>query len=138
MHVQSYLFFNGRCEEALEFYKQTLGATIGMLMRFKEAPGDHKPAPGTEEKVMHSEFRVGDTVVMASDGMTQSKPEFKGFSLTISTKTVPEAQHLFGALSKDGQVHQPLVETFFSPSFGMLADKFGVGWMIMAEPVAQK
>jgi PhnB protein len=138
MLVQSYLFFNGRCEEAIEFYKKTLGAQVEMLMRFKEAPGDHKPTPGTEEKVMHSSFRIGDTVVMASDGMAQGKLEFKGFSLTIATKTIDEAQKLFGALSDGGQVHQPLIQTFFSPSFGMLADKFGVGWMIMAEPPAQK
>jgi PhnB protein len=134
MQVQSYLFFDGRCEEAIEFYKKTLGAKVEMLMRFKEAPGDHKCTPGTEEKVMHSSLRIGDTLVMASDGMAQGKPEFKGFSLTLSAKDKAEANRLFGALSDGGQVRQPLMETFFSPSFGMCADKFGVGWMIMAEP----
>jgi PhnB protein len=133
MQVQSYLFFNGRCEEAIEFYKNTLGAKVEMLMRFKEAPGDHKCSPGTEEKVMHSCLRIGETAVMASDGMAQGKPEFKGFSLTINAKDKAEADRLFGALSDGGQVHQPLVETFFSPRFGMLADKFGVGWMVMVE-----
>jgi PhnB protein len=133
MQVQSYLFFNGRCEEAIEFYKKTLGAKVEMLMRFKEAPGDHKCTPGTEEKIMHSSMRIGDTLVMASDGMAQGKTEFKGFSLTLETKDKAEAERLFGALSAGGQVNQPLIETFFSPSFGMLADKFGVGWMVMAQ-----
>jgi len=133
MQVQPYLFFDGRCEEALEFYKKTLGAKVEMLMRFKEAPGDHKCSPGTEEKVMHSCLRIGETAVMASDGMAQGKPEFKGFSLTINAKDKAEADRLFGALSDGGQVHQPLVETFFSPRFGMVADKFGVGWMVMVE-----
>jgi PhnB protein len=133
MQVQSYLFFNGRCEEAIEFYKKTLGAKVEMLMRFKEAPGDHKCTPGHEEKIMHSSLRIGDTLVMASDGMAQGKPEFKGFSLTLEAKDKAEAERLFGALSDGGEVNQPLIETFFSPSFGMLADKFGVGWMVMAE-----
>ena len=134
MQVQSYLFFNGRCEEAIEFYKKTLGAKVEMLMRFKEAPGDHKCSPGTEEKVMHSCLRIGETAVMASDGMAQGKPEFKGFSLTINPKDKAEADRLFGALSDGGQVHQPLVETFFSPRFGMLTDRFGVGWMVYVTP----
>jgi len=138
MQVQSYLFFNGRCEEAIEFYKKTLGAKVEMVMRFKEAPGDHKCAPGTEDKIMHSCFRIGDTAVMASDGMAQGQPEFKGFSLTLNPKTEAEADRLFAALSEGGQVHQPLIQTFFSPKFGMLADKFGVGWMIMVEQSAAK
>jgi PhnB protein len=134
MPIQPYLFFEGRCEEAIEFYQKALGAKVEMLMRFKEAPGDHKCSPGTEDKVMHSCMRIGETAVMASDGMAQGQPEFKGFSLTINAKDKAEAERLFGALSEGGQVRQPLVETFFSPSFGMLADKFGVGWMVMAEP----
>jgi PhnB protein len=139
MQVQSYLFFNGRCEEAIEFYRKTLGAKVEMLMRFKDAPeGGHKPTPGTENKIMHSSVRIGDTVVMASDGMAEGNPEFKGFSLTLNARDVAEADRLFAALSDGGQVRQPMIETFFSPRFGMLADKFGVGWMIMAEPPAQK
>jgi PhnB protein len=139
MQVQSYLFFDGRCEEAIEFYKKTLGAKVEMMMRFKEAPADHKATPGTENKIMQSALRIGDTVVMASDGMAQGKaPEFKGFSLSLNAKDVPEADRLFAALSDGGEVRQPLIETFFSPRFGMLADKFGVGWMILVEPSAQK
>jgi PhnB protein len=133
MQVQSYLFFNGRCEEAIEFYKKTLGAKVEMMMRFKEAPDDHNCSPGTEDKIMHSCLRIGDTAVMASDGMAQGKPEFKGFSLTINAKDEADAERLFGALSQGGQVHQPLIKTFFSPKFGMLADKFGVGWMVLVE-----
>ena len=138
MQVQSYLFFDGRCEEAIEFYKKTLGAKVEMMMRFKEAPEGHKPSPDSGNKIMHSSLRIGDTAVMASDGMAQGNPEFKGFSLSLNAKDVAEADRLFAALSDGGQVRQPLVETFFSPRFGMLADKFGVGWMIMVEPPAQK
>ena len=137
MQVQSYLFFNGRCEEAIEFYKKALGAKVEMMMRFKEAPDDHKCSPGTENKIMHSCLRIGDTAVMASDGMAQGNPEFKGFSLTLNAKNAAEADRLFGALSDGGQVRQPLIETFFSPRFGVVADKFGVGWMVMVEPPAK-
>ena len=138
MNVQSYLFFDGRCEEALEFYKKTLGAKVEMMMRFKESPEPHNCAPGAENKIMHSCIRIGDTAVMASDGMAQGQPEFKGFSLTINAKDEAEAERLFAALSAGGQVRQPLIKTFFSPKFGMLADKFGVGWMVMAEQQAAK
>lgn len=138
MQVQSYLFFDGRCEEAIEFYKKTLGAKVEMMMRFKEAPADHKHPPGTEDKIMHSCLRIGDSAVMASDGMAHGNPEFKGFSLSLNAKNVAEAERLFASLSDGGQVRQPLIKTFFSPSFGMLADKFGVGWMIMVEDPAQK
>ena len=131
MKIEPYLMFDGRCEEALEFYKKALGAKVEMLMRFKEAPGDQKCAPGNEEKIMHAALRIGDTQVVASDGMAQGKPEFKGFSLTLNAKDKPETERLFAALSAGGQVRQPLIETFFSPSFGMCADKFGVGWMVM-------
>ena len=131
MQVQSYLMFNGRTEEALEFYKKAIGAKVEMMMRFNEAPpGEHKPPPGTENKIMHSSLRIGDTAVMASDGMAQGQPEFKGFSLTLNPKTEAEAERLFGALSAGGQVHQPLIKTFFSPKFGVVTDKFGVNWMV--------
>jgi PhnB protein len=138
MQVQSYLFFDGRCEEAIEFYKKTLGAKVEMMMRFKEAPGDHKHPPGCEDKIMHSCLRIGDSAVMASDGMAHGNPEFKGFSLSLNAKNVADAERLFASLSDGGQVRQPLIKTFFSPSFGMLADKFGVGWMIMVEDPSQK
>jgi PhnB protein len=138
MQVQCYLLFNGRCEEAIEFYKKALGAKVEMMMRFKEAPSDHQCAPGSENKIMHSCMRIGDTAVMASDGMEQGKPEFKGFSLTLNAKDEAEADRLFGALADGGQVQMPLGETFFSPRFGVLADKFGVGWMVVVERPAQK
>jgi PhnB protein len=138
MQVQSYLMFNGRCEEAVEFYKKALGAKVEMMMRFKEAP-EGQCAPGSEDKIMHSSFQIGDTVVMASDGMMQGKPEFKGFSLTLNPKTEAEAERLFTALSDGGQVHQPLIKTFFSPKFGILADRFGVSWMVLVDqPMATK
>lgn len=139
MQVQSYLFFNGRCEEALEFYKGALGAKVDMLMRFKENPDTPQPGtcpPGFDDKVMHAELRIGDTVVMASDGMSPGKTEFKGFSLTVTAKDEAEADRLFASLGKDGQVQMPLGKTFFSPRFGAVADRFGVSWMVIVLPKA--
>ena len=134
MQVQSYLMFDGRTEEALEFYKKAIGAKVEMMMRFKEAP-EGQCAPGLEDKIMHSSFKVGDTVVMASDGMCsgQAKPEFKGFSLTLNPKTEAECEKLFNALADGGKVHQPLIATFFSPKFGVLSDRFGVSWMLLVD-----
>ncbi len=143
MQVQSYLFFNGRCEEAIEFYKKTLGAKVEMLMRFSDSPEQPSEqsstgcAPmGDPNKIMHSSFRIGDTVLMASDGMTEGPTEFKGFSLTLNPTNEADARRLFATLSDGGQVHQPLISTFFSPCFGVLADKFGMGWMIVVEQAA--
>ena len=134
MQVQSYLFFDGRCEEAIEFYKKTLGAKVEMLMRFKDSPEPAQPGmvpPGAENKVMHSSFRIGDTVVMASDGRCLGKPSFQGFSLSITVPNEAEAKRVFAALGDGGQVQMPLAKTFFSPQFGMVADRFGVGWMVI-------
>jgi len=139
MQVQSYLFFNGQCEEALEFYKGAIGAKVEMLMRFKDNPDAPQPGmcpPGFDAKVMHAELRIGDTVVMASDGMTPGKPEFKGFSLTVTAKDEAEADRLFGALGKGGQVQMPMGKTFFSPRFGAVADRYGVSWMVIVLPQA--
>jgi PhnB protein len=133
MHTQIYLFFDGRTEEALDFYKKTLGVEVEMLMRYKDAPPEAKEgcAPGTENKVMHSSFKLGDQRVMASDGYAKGNPEFKGFSLSLATKDEAEAEKVFAALGDGGQVQQPLIKTFFSPKFGMVQDKFGVGWMVL-------
>jgi len=138
MQVQSYLFFDGRCEEALDFYKKAIGAEVQMLMRFRDNPEPAQAegcgAPGVApDKVMHASFKVGDTEVMASDGMAMGKPEFKGVSLALSTRTEEEAERLFANLGAGGQVQMPLAKTFFSPKFGMLADRFGVNWMILVD-----
>ena len=132
MHVQPYLFFEGRAEEAAEFYKEKLGAEVTMLMRNKDAPEKPPPGmlpPGSENKVMHMALRIGDTTVLASDGSCKGKPNFQGISLSLTVKDAAEAAKVFAALSDGGQVQMPLGKTFFSPSFGMVADKFGVGWM---------
>lgn len=137
MQVAPYLFFDGRCEEAIDFYKKALGAEVGMMMRNKESPDPHPPGmlpPGSENKIMHATLRIGDTTVMASDGHAKGQPKFEGFSLSLNAKNEAEAERLFAALSDGGQVRLPLTKTFFSPRFGMLADKFGVGWMIIVEP----
>ena len=134
MQVQPYLFFNGRSEEAVEFYRSALGAEVIMLMRFKDSPEPQPPGAvpaGAENKVMHVSFRIGDTTVMASDGQCQGKPNFQGFALSLTAADTAEAERLFNALAASGQVQMPLTQTFFSPCFGMVADRFGVSWMII-------
>jgi PhnB protein len=131
MAVQPYLFFDGRCEEAIEFYKRALGAEVGMLMRYKDSP-EQQPGmvkPGYESKIMHVNFRIGDSVIMAADDCT-GHPTFQGFSLSLTVKTEAEAERAFAALTDGGQVRMPLTKTFFSPKFGMLADRFGIGWIV--------
>ncbi len=137
--VQAYLFFDGRCEEAIEFYKKALGAEVKMLMRFKDSPEPPQPGmvpPGSENKVMHSCLRIGETEVMASDGHCQGRATFEGFSLSLTASNDGEAERLFKSLSDGGQVRMPLAKTFFSSKFGMLADRFGVPWMIIVAPQA--
>lgn len=129
--VQPYLFFEGRCDEALEFYRQALGAEVTMLTRFKDAPDSDMCQPGMEEKVMHATFRIGETTLMASDGRCESGLSFEGFSLSITVPTEAEAKRLFTALSDGGKVIMPLMKTFYSPCFGMVTDRFGVSWMII-------
>ena len=128
--VQPYLFFNGRCEEAIEFYRKALGAQVETLMRFKDSPDPNACAPGSADKVMHASFRIGETTLMASDGRCEGKTSFQGFSLSFTVPTEAEADRLFASLSDDGQVQMPLAKTFFSSRFGMVADRFGVSWMI--------
>jgi PhnB protein len=130
MQVETYLFFNGRCEEALNFYHDTVGAEVAFLMRFKESPDPEACPPGAEEKIMHSTVTIGGTSVMASDGRCQGEPDFKGFSLSIAVDDEGEAKHLFDELSDGGTVDMPLAKTFWSPCFGMLTDRFGVSWMV--------
>ena len=133
MQIQPYLFFEGRAEEAAEYYKRQLGAQVEMLMRNKDAP--EKPPPGmlppnSENKVMHMALKIGGSTVLGSDGNCSGKPNFQGFSLSLTVRDEAEATKVFSALADGGQVRMPLTKTFFSPSFGMLADKFGVGWMV--------
>jgi PhnB protein len=133
MQIQPYLFFDGRCEEAVEFYKSKLGAKVEMLMRFRENPEPAANPPGSDDKVMHACLRIGDTAVMASDGNCAGKPSFQGFSLSLTAKDEPEARRLFATLGEGGQVQMPFAQTFFSPGFGMVADRFGVSWMVIVE-----
>jgi PhnB protein len=136
MTVQTYLFFEGRTEEAIEFYRSAVGATNVELMRNRESPEPAPPGmlpPGSENKIMHASFRIGDTLIMASDGRCQGKPSFQGFSLALTAKSEAEAEKLFGALANGGQVQMPLTKTFFSPKFGMLSDRFGVAWMVLVD-----
>jgi len=133
MQVQSYLFFDGRAEEAIEFYKKAVGAKVTMLMRNKESPDQSMCKPGAENKVLHAYMNIGETGVMLSDGHNTGKPNFQGFALSIATKTEAEADKLFNALAEGGKVTMPQAKTFFSARFGMLADKFGMNWMILVD-----
>ena len=135
MHIEPYLFFEGRCEEAIEFYKKVAGAEVVMLMRFTDSPetGDNSRMPADRNKIMHASFRIGDSLVGASDGSCIGQPTFKGFSLALKADSDAEAERLFKALADGGTVHQPLIKTFFASRFGMVADRFGVGWMVLTK-----
>lgn len=141
IQIEPYLFFNGRCDEAIQFYQQTLGAEVQMMLRNREAPAPEGGAPedcgemppGMEDKVMHATLRIGNTNVMMSDGLCDGKPVFEGFRLSFNVADAAAADRLFNALGAGGSVQMPLAKTFWSPCFGMLTDRFGVGWMISAE-----
>jgi PhnB protein len=138
--IQSYLFFHGRCEQAIEFYRKALGAEVEMMMRFKESPEPPAPgmvSPGWENKIMHASFRVGQTTVMASDGCGPEQDGFQGFSLSLAVGSEAEADRCFDALAEGGNITMPLGKTFWSPRFGMLKDRFGIGWMITMLPPGQ-
>ncbi len=137
MYVQPYLFLDGRAEEAIEFYRSALGAEVMLLMRFKDCP--EPPDPGMvpsagDDKVMHASLRIGHTTIMLSDGRCMGQPSFQGFALSLTVPDEAAADRLFAALSDGGQVQMPLARTFFSPRFGMVADRFGVSWMINVAP----
>ena len=135
MKVQAYITFGGRCEEALEFYKKSIGAEVTGLLRWKDSPDkDMKGPPGCEEKIMNASFRIGETELMADDGMgNETKAEFKGMALVIEVADDAEAKRVFTALGEGGNVTMPLAKTFWSSSFGMMTDKFGVPWMVNVE-----
>lgn len=136
MQVFSYLFLDGKADEAIEFYRKALGAKVNQLMRFKEAPepaAQREGQPDNSEKVMHASLAIGETTVFLSDGECGSAPKFQGFGLALTVKDDNEAKRFFTALSDGGQVQMPLAKTFFSSSFGMVADRYGVTWMVMAE-----
>ena len=138
--IQPYLFFNGKCEQAVEFYRKALGAQVDMMMRYKESPEAPAPGmvpPGFEDKIMHTSFRIGETTVMASDGCSE-QGGFQGFSLSLSVPSETEADRAFAALAEGGQVQMPLGKTFWSPRFGMVTDRFGIGWMISVIPAHQQ
>jgi PhnB protein len=134
MQVMPYVFFDGRAEEAAEFYRKALGAEVTQLVRYREGPDPSMVPPGSDDKVMHMSLKVGDTVLMGSDGECGGAPAFEGFSLCLTVADDAEAERVFAALADGGQVRLPLAKTFFSSRFGMLADRFGVGWMVYVAP----
>lgn len=137
MNIQPYLFFNGRAEEAARFYQRVLGAEVLHLLRFRDGPQPVDPervSPGSGDKVMHMCLRIGDSTVMGSDGCASGEPAFGGFSLTLTLADEPEVERLFAALGDGGEVQMPLEQTFFSRRFGIVADRFGVSWMLLVQP----
>jgi PhnB protein len=132
--VQPYLFFRGRCEEAIEYYKATLGAEVLMMLRFKDnpdKPGPEKVPPALDDRIMHASVRIQGTEIMMSDGMRSGPLDFQCMSLSLSVPNEAEADRIFNALAADGTVQMPMGKTFFSPRFGAVADKFGVSWMVI-------
>ena len=136
--VQPYLSFEGRCEEALEFYRNAIGAEVTTLLRYKDSPDPGSSAPASLDKVMHATLRIGESTVFASDGRCGGKPNFQGTWLALTAPDEADAQRLFEALAEAGQVQLPLTQTFFSPRFGIVTDRFGVSWMIQSAPSLQK
>ena len=136
--LQPYLFFDGRCEEAIKFYQKTIGAEVASLMRYNESPEKSMCPPGAGEKVMHAAFRIGETVLMASDCRCTGRPTFEGFALSLTAPDEASAERLFTALADGGKVQMPLTKTFFSPRFGMVDDRFGVSWMVHVAPEGER
>jgi PhnB protein len=136
MEIQPYVFFEGRANEAIEFYKKALGAEVAMLTRFKESPDQSMITPGSEDKIMHCELRIGTQSILLSDGQCSGQGAFQGFSLSVTVDSIEEADKIFNAVADGGQVQLPLTETFFSKRFGMTMDKFGVAWMVYLKPSA--
>ncbi len=130
--IEPYLFFGGRCEEALKFYQKAMGAKVTMLMRYTECPEPPPPGrlpKGFEKKVMHAAFTVGQSLIMCSDGCEKGQ-KYDGFSLSLTFSSAPAAKRAYTALGKGGKVIMPLGKTFWSPCFGMVTDKFGIHWMV--------
>lgn len=138
MQVATYLFFEGRCDEALAFYGKVLGAEVTMLMRYRDNPDPGQFQPGLEDKVMHANVRIGDTTLMVSDGRCEAPAAFRGFALTLSVADEAAAERVFQALADGGEVQMPLARTFWSPRFGMVTDRFGVLWMVMVTGAGQR
>lgn len=132
MRVESYLKFNGRCDEALAFYKKAVGAKVVMLMRFKDNPDGKMPPNIPGEQVMHCKFRIGDTDILATDCGCTDPLQFEGFQLSISADSGADAERIFNALCEGGRVKMPITKTFFASSFGMLQDRFGISWIVLA------
>ncbi len=135
MRIEPYLFFNGRCDEAIAFYRRALGAEVEMLMRHRESPEPHQPGalpPGSEDKVMHARLRIRGAAFMASDGRCSGATDFRGFALSLDAADAAEADRLLAALAEDGTVVMPAAKTFWSSRFGMVTDRFGVLWMVGA------
>lgn len=131
MRIEPYLFLEGRCDEAIAFYRHALDAELLMLMRYGDSPDPHACGPVDPAKVMHAALRVGDTMLLLSDGLAGGAPRFEGIALSLAIDDDAGARRCFDALADGGSVTSPLAATFFARSFGMLTDRFGVSWMVL-------
>jgi len=138
MNLQPYVFFNGRCEEALNFYTEKLGAQVTFKMLFKDAPPpdpNNPSRPELADKIMHANVQLGSSTWMASDGNCDpAAGPFNGFSLSLTIEDIAAAEKCFNALAEGGQVVMPFGQTFWSKGFGMVVDRFGLMWMITLPP----
>ena len=133
MALNVYLFLNGRCEEAIEFYKSTLGAEVEMLMRFKDSPDPEQCPPGQEEMIMHATLKAYGSDLMMSDGMGDAPPAFQGFAISIPADSEEAGEQVFNALADGGRIDMPYEQTFWAKRFGYVTDRFGVNWMVSVD-----
>lgn len=136
MEIQPYLFFDGRCQEAIDFYRDALGAEVLMQMYFKDSPVPTSQPPEAADKIMHACVQIGKTQIFMSDGLCRGAPSFQGFTLSVLLNDDAEAERVFAALGDGGTVNMPMAKTFFASSFGMVADRFGVAWMVLVQTPA--
>ena len=133
MQMNPYLSFNGRCEEAFNFYQQCLGGEIGAIFRYAGTPMSGEVPADWQEKIMHGSITIGEQVLMAADVAPERYEEPKGFSLSLQIKSTAEAERIFRELSSNGRVVVPLEKTFWAALFGVLVDPFGISWLINCE-----
>lgn len=129
--LDSYLFFNGNCAEAMRFYERVLGGKMETMMTYGQSPQpEHCPA-GSQDRIMHARLVLDGRALMASDTPAgQPNPGMNGFSLSLNYSTADEGRRVFDALAAGGKVHMPMGKTFWAEAFGMLADRFGTPWMV--------
>lgn len=130
--LDSYLFFDGTCAEAMRFYERTLGGKLEMMMTYGQSPDPEHCPPGSKDRIMHASLIVDGRSLMASDTPAgQAGAGMNGFSLSLAYQSADEARRIFDKLADGGKVTMPVSKTFWAEAFGMLTDRFGTPWMVM-------